>query len=84
MSRKIEKDYTYIKSFRQLKEERLRLSYEIRLSRRKLDLSLMELGDIFSPIRLFSTVAKEWIKPVSKSIRYWLEDFFRGHAKNDK
>ncbi len=80
----MDNDYTQISSFKQLKEERVRLSYEVRLTRKKLDLSLMELSDVFSPIRLFTAVAREWIKPVSRSIRHWLEDFIRGRSKREK
>lgn len=84
MRTKVDNDYTHISSFKQLKEERIRLSYEVRLTRKKLDLSLMELSDVFSPIRLFSAVAKEWVKPISRSIRQWIEDFIKGRSGREK
>jgi len=84
MRPKMDNDYTHISSFKQLKEERIRLSYEVRLTRKKLDLSLMELSDVFSPIRLFSAVAREWVKPISRSIRHWLEDFIKGRSRGGK
>lgn len=84
MMHKMDNDYSHISSFKQLREERIRLSYEVRLTRKKLDLSLMELSDVFSPVRLFTAVAREWIKPVSASIRHWLENFFRGRPRGEK
>jgi hypothetical protein len=80
----MDNDYSYISSFKQLRQERIRLSYEVRLHRKKLDLSLMELSDVFSPVRLFTSVAREWIKPVSASIRHWIEDIFRGRSRRKK
>ena len=80
----MDNDYTHISSFEQLKEERIRLSYEVRIIRRKLDLSLMKLSDVFSPVRLFTAIAREWIKPISASIRHWLEDFIRGRSRREK
>jgi hypothetical protein len=74
-------DYAYISSFKQLREERTRLSYEVRLTRKKLDLSLMELSDIFSPIRLLGAVARQWVKPLSSSLRHWVENFIKGRSK---
>jgi hypothetical protein len=84
MKLKMDTDYSHIGSFKQLREERIRLSYEVRLTRKKLDLSLMELSDVFSPLRLITAVAREWIKPLSSSIRQWLESFFRGRSKSEK
>ncbi|WP_062122475.1 hypothetical protein [Geofilum rubicundum] len=73
-------DYTYISSFKQLREELTRLSYEVRLTRKKLDLSLMELSDIFSPVRLLGAVARQWVKPLSASLRQWVENFIKGRS----
>jgi hypothetical protein len=73
-------DYSYISSFKQLREERTRLSYEVRLTRKKLDLSLMELSDVFSPVRLLAAVARQWVKPLSTALRQWVENLIKGRS----
>ncbi|GAO28746.1 hypothetical protein JCM15548_1870 [Geofilum rubicundum JCM 15548] len=50
------------------------------MTRKKLDLSLMELSDIFSPVRLLGAVARQWVKPLSASLRQWVENFIKGRS----
>ncbi|ASB50683.1 hypothetical protein [Alkalitalea saponilacus] len=73
--------YHYIESFQELEEEKTRLLYEVRLARRKLDLSVMEFSAALSPMRLLSSALAEWIKPLSGALRQWIESKITGQSR---
>ncbi|HHU58699.1 MAG TPA: hypothetical protein GXZ39_10440 [Bacteroidales bacterium] len=78
------RDFRHITSFKQLSDERTRLSFEVRLSRKKLDMALMEFNEIFSPLRLAGTLAREWMKPLLGSIRRRIQDYISGKTQQNR
>ncbi len=68
--------YSDIESFSDLKNEKMRLTYEVKIARRKLDLAVLELGASLNPIRLASSLFGELLKPVTAGIKHWLEGLF--------
>ncbi|WP_026475598.1 hypothetical protein [Alkaliflexus imshenetskii] len=70
--------YSDIESFSDLENEKMRLTYEVRIARRKMDLAILELGASLNPIRLASSLFGELLKPVTAGIRQWIEGVFSG------
>jgi hypothetical protein len=68
--------YSDIESFEDLRNEKMRLSYEVRIAKRKIDVAVMELSSALSPVRLLSNLLAEWMQPISAGIKQWLEGFF--------
>ena len=68
--------YKRIGSFVELSNEKIRLSYESRLARRKLDLSLLKLQEELKPARLLGGLASRWLLPLSETIKSHIINFF--------
>lgn len=71
MSRKAD-HYSRISSFRELREEKYRLSLELRLTKTRLDMTLLELEGSLRSTRLFALYSSTLIKPFSELIRNWI------------
>lgn len=73
MSRKSDR-YSRISSFSELRKEKYKLSLELRLAKTKLDMTMLELKNSFSPARLFASLTSGLIKPFSELIRNWISN----------
>lgn len=74
--------YKRIGSFVELSNEKIRLSYESRLARTKLDLSLLKLGEELKPARLLGLMASRLLVPLSETIKSRLVSFFQKGSRS--
>lgn len=72
--------FSYIDSFKALEAEKMRMYYEVKLSKRKIDMRIMELGTLLNPIRLLPFVFTEILRPLTGSLKSWFQGLFQKHA----
>ena len=64
--------YEHIDSFKKLSDTKMQLTYEARLSRRKMDMAIYEVRAALSPVRILSALLTSSVKPISKGLFNWL------------
>ncbi|HKL71630.1 MAG TPA: hypothetical protein VJ855_03155 [Marinilabiliaceae bacterium] len=64
--------YEHIDSFKKLADAKMQLTYETRLSRRKMDMAIYEVRAALSPVRILSGLLTSSVKPLSKGLFNWL------------
>ncbi len=64
--------YEHIDSFKKLSDAKMQLTYEARLSRRKMDMAIYEVHAALSPVRILSALLASSVKPLSKGLFNWL------------
>lgn len=76
--------YNHIDSFKALETEKMRMYYEVKLSKRKIDLRLMEMEMMLNPMRLMPFVFNEMLSPLVGNLKDWFLGLFqRNKGKND-
>ncbi len=76
MKNKTNSSFNRIDSFNKIQLEKNRLSYEVKLSRKRLDLSVWELSAALNPSRIISVAVAELLKPISTGARLWFRNLF--------
>lgn len=78
--------FAHIDSFRALEAEKIRMYYEVKLSKRKIDIRIMEFEMLMNPMRLMPFLFSELIKPLTGNMREWFLNLFHGrkHSKETK
>ncbi len=74
--------FSHIDSFKTLEAEKMRVYYNVKLSKRKIDLRITELGLLLNPLRILPLIFSELVKPFAGNFRTWIESIF--HYKKEK
>jgi uncharacterized membrane protein YkvA (DUF1232 family) len=74
-------DFDQIRSYKDLKKEKMRLAYRTRYSEKQLEIRLLELGYYLHPVRLIPSVVTEWAQPLFKELGYRVKEYFFGRKR---
>ncbi len=66
-----------IESFKDFKQEKIRLHYEIKLSEKRLQIKRLEILEALQPINFFTSVLQEMITPFFERIGEFLMSLFK-------
>lgn len=69
--------FSHIDSFKALEAEKMRLYFEVKLSKRKIDLRMMELGMMLNPMRFVPLLINELIQPLVNNFKTWFVGLFK-------
>ena len=70
--------YAHIDSFGALQAEKMRMYYEVKLSKRKLDMDLIEMESIMNPFRMIPYFVSELVRPLAGNLKEWFLSIFHG------
>jgi hypothetical protein len=71
--------FSHIDSFKTLEAEKMRMYFAVQLSKRKIDLRMMELGMMLNPMRLVPFLFTELIRPLVGNLKSWFDGLFQGN-----
>lgn len=76
--------YAHIDSFGALQAEKIRMYYEVKLSKRKLDLRIIELESMLNPMRLVPFFVSELVRPLAGNMKEWFLNLIHGHKHKEE
>lgn len=77
-------DFRHIKSYKDIKAEKIHLAYRMRYTEKQLELRLLEIGYYLHPIRLVPSLVTEWAQPMLNELKSRVQDYLFGRSKKRK
>jgi hypothetical protein len=68
--------FSHIDSFKALEAEKMRMYFEVKLSKRKIDLRMMEMGMMLNPMRFLPYLVSKLVRPLAGNLKSWLTHLF--------
>lgn len=73
--------YRHIRSYKDLRSEKMHLAYKVKYNEKQLELRLLEIGYYLHPIRLVPSLVTEWAQPMLIELKNRITEYFFGKSK---
>ncbi len=77
-------DFRHIRSYKEIKAEKMHLAYRLRYTEKQLELRLLEIGYFLHPVRLVPSLVTEWAQPMLNELKTRVQDYLFGRNKKRK
>lgn len=84
MKNKKRNDFRHIKSYKDIRSEKMHLAYRARYNEKQLELRILELGYYLHPVRLVPSLVTEWAQPMLMELKNKLKEYFFGRKRKKK
>jgi len=74
-------DFRHIKSYKDIRSEKMHLAYKARYNEKQLELRILELGYYLHPVRLVPSLVTEWAQPMLIELRDKVKEYFFGRKR---
>jgi uncharacterized membrane protein YkvA (DUF1232 family) len=81
MKSKNKHHYRHIKSYNDIRAEKMHLAYRARYNEKQLEIRLLEMGYFLHPVRLVPSLVTEWAQPMLIELKNRIKEYFWGRKR---